>query len=88
MQETQVGSWEGRPPEEGNGNPLQNSCLENPMGRGVWWATDHGVTKSRTCLSARTHMCADTRAHTHTHTMGASQTMKRKLQGLLRLGKN
>ena len=72
MQETQVGSWEGRPPEEGNGNPLQNSCLENPMGRGVWWATDHGVTKSRTCLSARTHMCADTRAHTHTHNRGKS----------------
>ena len=29
---------------EGNGNPLQYSCLENPMGGGVWWATVHGVT--------------------------------------------
>ena len=30
---------------EGNGNPLQHSCLENPMGRGAGWATVHGVTK-------------------------------------------
>ena len=36
---------------EGNGNPLQYSCLENPMDRGAWWATVHGVTKSRTRLS-------------------------------------
>ena len=36
---------------EGNGNPLQYSCLENPMDRGAWWATIHGVTKSRTRLS-------------------------------------
>ena len=36
---------------EGNGNPLQYSCLENPMGRGAWWATVHGVAKSRTGLS-------------------------------------
>ena len=33
---------------EGNGNPLQYSCLENPMGGGAWWAAVHGVTKSRT----------------------------------------
>ena len=38
----------GRSPGEGNGNPLQCSCLENPMDRGVWWATVHGVSKSRT----------------------------------------
>ena len=31
-------------PGEGNGSPLQYSCLENPIGRGVWWATVHGVT--------------------------------------------
>ena len=38
--------------EEGNdnGNPLQYSCLENPMDRGAWWATVHGVAKSRTRL--------------------------------------
>ena len=35
----------GRSPEEGNGNPLQYSCLGNPMNRGAWWATVHGVTK-------------------------------------------
>ena len=37
-----------RSPGEGNGNPLQYSCLENPMDRGAWWATVHGVAKSRT----------------------------------------
>ena len=36
---------------EGNGNPLQCSCLENPMDRGAWWATVYGVAKSRTRLS-------------------------------------
>ena len=41
----------GRSPEEGNGNPLQYSCLENPMDGGAWWATVHGVTKNRTQLS-------------------------------------
>ena len=41
----------GRFPGEGNGNPLQYSCLENPMDRGAWWATVHGVTKCRTRLS-------------------------------------
>ena len=35
----------GRSPGEGQGNPLQCSCLENPMDRGSWWATVHGVTK-------------------------------------------
>ena len=41
----------GRSPGEGNGSPLQYSCLENPMDRGAWWAAVHGVTKSRTRLS-------------------------------------
>ena len=36
----------GRSPGERSGNPLQYSCLENPMDRGAWWATVHGVTKS------------------------------------------
>ena len=36
----------GISPGEGNGNPLQYSCLENPMDRGAWLATVHGVTKS------------------------------------------
>ena len=37
----------GRSPGEGNGNPLQYVCLENPMDRGVWWATVNGVTNSQ-----------------------------------------
>ena len=41
----------GRPPGEGHGNPLQYSCLENSMDRGVWQATVHGVAKSRTRLT-------------------------------------
>ena len=41
-------------PGEGNGNSLQYSCLENPMDRGAWWATVHGVAKSRTRLSGYT----------------------------------
>ena len=47
--------WEdprvGRCPAGGHGNPLQYFCLENPMDRGAWWATVHGVAKSWTCLS-------------------------------------
>ena len=48
-----IPGW-GRSPGEGNGNPLQYSCLENPMGRGVWWAAVPGVAKSWT-LSERLH---------------------------------
>ena len=40
----------GRSPGEGNGNPIQYSCLENLMDTGAWWATVHGVAKSRTGL--------------------------------------
>ena len=36
----------GRSPGEGNGNPIQYSCLGNPMNRGAWWAIVHGVAKS------------------------------------------
>ena len=45
-----IPGWGGSP-GEGDGNPLQCSCLENPMDRGAWWATVHGVAKSRTRLS-------------------------------------
>ena len=44
----------GRSPAGGNGNPFQYSCLENPMDRGAWQATVHGVAKSRTRLSMHT----------------------------------
>ena len=37
----------GRSPREGNGNPRQFSCLENPVDRGAWWAIVHGVTNVR-----------------------------------------
>ena len=49
----------GRSPGEGHCNPLQNSCLEDPMDRGAWWATVHRVAKSWTRLK---------RLHTYTHT--------------------
>ena len=41
----------GRSPGEGNGNPIQYSCLGDPMDREAWWATVLGVAKSRTRLS-------------------------------------
>ena len=43
----------GRSPGEGNGNPLQCSCLENPMDRGAWLATVHGVTRVRHNLATK-----------------------------------
>ena len=54
----------GRSPGEGNDSPLQYSCLENPMDRGAWRATVHGVPKSRTPLS-------DYHIQTYTRTEGA-----------------
>ena len=45
----------GRSLGGGNGNPLQYSCLDNPMGRGAWWATVHGIAKGQTQLSEHTH---------------------------------
>ena len=61
-----IPGW-GRSPGEGNGNPLQYSCLENPMNRGAWWATVHRVAKNQTWLSARAY--THTHTHTHTHTL-------------------
>ena len=46
----------GRSPGEGNSYLLQYSCLENPMDRGAWWATVHGVTKSQAPRS-NFHFC-------------------------------
>ena len=58
MRETWVRSlgWKDSP-GEGNGNPLQYSCLENPMDGGAWWAIVHWVAKSRTRLSDFTFTC-------------------------------
>ena len=51
----------GRSPGEGNGYPLQCSCLKNPMDTGAWWATVPGVANSQTRLSAHTLMFSGTR---------------------------
>ena len=48
MRETQVQPLGQEDPGEGNGNPLQYSCLENPMDGGAWYAIAHRVAKSRT----------------------------------------
>ena len=55
----QFNPWVGKIPRGGNGNPLQYSCLENPMDRGAWWATVHSLAKSRTRLK---------QLSTHAHT--------------------
>ena len=41
----------GRSPGERHGNPLQYSCLENPMDRGAWWATIHGVSRKESDMT-------------------------------------
>ena len=69
----------GRSPGEGNGNPLQGSCLEIFIDRGAWRGTVHGVAESQTCVWpwTHTHTCthACTRTHTmHTHTHMHTQT--------------
>ena len=69
----------GKSPEEGSGNPLQYSCLENPMDRGAWWAIVHEVTKSQTRLSMHTERSSnffkvtrERRARTHFSTGSSS----------------
>ena len=57
----------GRSPEGGHGNPVQYSCLENPMDRGAWWATVHRVAKSQTQLKRLSTRNMITAPHTHTH---------------------
>ena len=59
----------GRSPGEGNGNPLQYSYLENPMDRGSWQATIHGVTKSWTRLKQLSNIAQSDLAHVHTQTL-------------------
>ena len=54
----------GRSPGAGNGNPLQSSCLGNPLDRGVCWAIVHGFAESDMTKQLSTH----THTHTHTHT--------------------
>ena len=55
----------GRYPGRGHDNPLQYSCLQNPMDRGAWWATVLGITKSQTWLKRlSTHVCMQVSVHT------------------------
>ena len=56
----------GRSPGGGHRNPLQCSCLEDPMDRGVWWAIVHGFAKGQTWLKP---LSTHTHTHTHTHTV-------------------
>ena len=68
----------GRASGVGNGHPLQYSCLENSMDRGVWWAAVHWVTKSQIRLSTHGH------THTHTHKyLSKSQYFKSLLPQIL-----
>ena len=67
-----------RPPGGGKGNPLQCSCLENPVDRGAWWATVHGVARSQTGLK---------RLRTHTQDiqrLGRKQRLKDRRRGAAR----
>ena len=60
----------GRSPGGKNGNPLQYSCLEIPLGRGAWWATMHWGHKESDTTE---HVHAHTHTHTHTHTQSIAQ---------------
>ena len=51
-----ISGW-GRPPEGGNDNPLQYSCLGNPKDGGTWWATVHGLKRVRHDLLLSIHVC-------------------------------
>ena len=77
-----------RSPGGGHGNPLEYSCLENPMDRGAWRATVHRVAKSQTGLSkarathTHTHTHPQTLTHTDSHTHVSLQNQASELWGL------
>jgi len=50
LRDVGLSPWWVRSPGEGNGNPLQYSCVENPVDRGAWWATVHSIAKSQAQL--------------------------------------
>ena len=65
----------GRSPGEGHGNPLQYSCLENPVDQGAWWTTVHRAAKSWAQLNQLSvHTRARAHTHTHTHTEAMQST--------------
>ena len=64
----------GRSPGGGLGNPLQYSCLENPMDRGAWWPTVHGVTDSWTQLKQLSMYMQYIYIYIYTHTHNTYKT--------------
>ena len=70
----------GRSPAGGHGNPLQCSCLENPMDRGAWWAAVHRIAKSVTQLK---QLSTHARMHIHTHKYTYTYTFKYQLPSKL-----
>ena len=75
---------------EGNGTPLQSSCLENPMDRGAWWAAVHGVSKSRAPLSNFTFTfyfhALEKEMATHSSILGLENPRDGEPDGLLSMG--
>ena len=75
---------------EGNGTPLQYSCLENPMDGGAWWAAVHGVSKSQTRLSDFTftfhYNALEKEMATHSSTFAWKIPWTEELRGLLSMG--
>ena len=71
----------GRFPGEGHRNPLQYSCLENPMDRGAWWVTVHRVAKSRTWLK-------QLRIAQHTHSWMRGGGKRHKEEGMFQVKKS
>ena len=71
---------------EGNGTPLQYSCLENPVDGGAWWALVHGVAKSRTRLSDFTFTALEKEMATHSSILAWRIPGTEKPSGLLSMG--
>ena len=69
-----IPGW-GRSPGVGNGNPLQYSCMGDPMDRETWWVTVHGVAKSQTRLSM--HTCVSTSSSWPSLTSSPQKVLKK-----------
>ena len=67
---------------EGNGNPLQCSCLENPRDRGAWWATVYGVAQSRTRLKRFSSSSCNTENVLNIRSAGVTENIQNKIFNL------